>query len=230
MPPAIRISKHGKISSANHDRLMRLPIILFTGFFLMREIGLLADFLARHQTQPGIQFITSLGARISLILFLLLLVGLHAIRARPINKAQGWQPKVSALLGLTLGNLLLLVDRAGSEPWIDMASATLLLVGNYLCIVTLLHLGRSISIMAEARRLVTSGPYSIIRHPLYFAEEIATLGIFLQFRSWEAAAILILHFAFQIRRMLNEERVLLETFPEYAGYMNRTARLIPGVW
>jgi len=218
------------LSPANYDKLMRLPIILFTCFFLLREIGLLGDFLAHHQMRIGLQFIAELGGRISLVLFLLLLVGMHAFRARPINKAQGWQPKLSAILGLTLGNLLLLIDRAGAYPLIDLISASLLLIGNYLCIVTLMHLGRSLSIMAEARRLVTSGPYSIIRHPLYFAEEIATVGIFLQFRSWEAAAILIIHFVFQIRRMLNEERVLLETFPEYAGYMNKTARLIPGVW
>lgn len=230
MLPEIRSGRAIRISPANYDRLMRLPIILFTGFFLVREIGLLGEFLARHQAQMSIQFAANLGARVSLILFLLLLVGLHATRARPINKARGWQPKVSALLGLTLGNLLLLVDRAATEPWIDMVSAVLLLAGNYLCIVTLLHLGRSISIMAEARRLVTSGPYAIVRHPLYFAEEIATIGIFLQFRSWEAAVILALHFAFQIRRMLNEERILLETFPEYAGYMGKTARLIPGIW
>lgn len=217
-------------SQSNYDKLMRLPIILFTSFFLTREIGLLGDFLARHQMQINLQFIADLGARISLVLFLLLLVGLHAFRARPINKAQGWLPKMSAILGLTLGNLLLLIDRAGAYPWIDLISASLLLIGNYLCIVTLLHLGRSISIMAEARRLVTSGPYSIIRHPLYFAEEIATIGIFLQFRSWLAVAILVVHFAFQVSRMINEERILLETFPEYADYMNRTARLIPRVW
>ena len=113
---------------------------------------------------------------------------------------------------------------------LDMTSTVLLLAGNYLCVVVLLHLGRSISIMAEARRLVTSGPYGVIRHPLYLAEQVAIIGIFLQFLSWQAALVLLAHFIFQIRRMLNEERVLTETFPEYRDYANRTARLIPGVW
>ncbi len=214
----------------DHDRMMRIPIILFTGFFLIREIGLLGEFLLHHPAQLALHYLTGLGARISLILFLLLLVVLHATRARPINKARGLQPKISALLGLTLGNLLLLIDRPEPAVWVDLASASLLLAGNYFCIVTLMHLGRSISIMAEARRLVTSGPYSRIRHPLYLAEEIATLGIFLQFRSWEAAGILCLHLVFQIQRMRNEERVLLDTFPEYRPYMERTSRLLPGVW
>ena len=84
--------------------------------------------------------------------------------------------------------------------------------------------------MAEARKLVTHGPYRLVRHPLYLAEEVATIGIFLQFLSWPAAAVLALHFGFQIARMLNEERVLGEAFPEYADYARRTARLMPGVW
>lgn len=134
------------------------------------------------------------------------------------------------IIRLTLSTLLLLLARPESTPALDFISALLLLTGNYLCIVTLMHLGRSISIMSEARRLVTSGPYSLIRHPLYFAEEVAILGVFLQFRSWTAFAILAAHFAFQIRRMLNEERVLRESFPEYLDYMKRTSRLIPGVW
>lgn len=214
----------------DYDKLMRLPIVIFTGFLLVRELSRLNSFLSLYPVRLEAPFIAELGARISLALFMLLLVGLHLFRAKPVNKARGLQPKISALLGLTLSNFLLLLDRADPSLGFDLASALLLLLGNYLCIVVLMHLGRSISIMAEARRLVTSGPYSIIRHPLYFAEEIATLGIFLQFRSWEAASILALHFAFQVQRMLNEERVLCETFPEYHAYMQKTARLVPGVW
>ena len=214
----------------DRDKLMRLPIILFTSFFLVREILLLGTYVDRYPVSLTIHSLAELSARISLILFLALLVVMHIVRLRPINKAPGLQPRISALLGLTLGNLLLLIDRAPSAPWLELSSALLLLLGNYLCIVVLLNLGRSLSIMAEARRLVTSGPYRLIRHPLYFAEEIAFIGVFLQFRSWLAAGILLVHFAFQVMRMLNEERVLLATFPEYRGYMQKTARLIPGVW
>lgn len=219
-----------KEHSAAYDKLMRLPIILFTSFFFVRELLNLSTFLARPPLGFDWQFMCALAARISLLVFLGLLIFFHSIRSRPINKAAGWEPKVSALLGLTLGNVLLLLDRSTPSPMLDIASAALLLAGNYLCMVVLLHLGRSISIMAEARKLVTSGPYRVIRHPLYLAEQVAIVGIFLQFMSWQAALVLVVHFFFQIRRMLNEERILTESFPEYRAYASRTARLIPGVW
>lgn len=209
---------------------MRLPIILFTGFFFLREALAVHEFLSRPPLGWDWQFVATLAARISLLCFLGLLIFFHTIRSRPVNKASGWEPKMSALLGLTLGNLLLLLERPAALPLADLVSASLLVFGNYLCVVVLLHLGRSISIMAEARKLVTSGPYSLVRHPLYLAEEVATVGIFLQFMSWQAALVLVVHFIFQVRRMLNEERVLTETFPEYREYAARTARLIPGVW
>lgn len=219
-----------KSASSAYDRLMRLPIIIFTSFFFIRELSGVDAFLAHPPLVWDWQFVSALAARISLVVFLGLLIFFHTIRSRPVNKAAGWEPKISALLGLTLGNLLLLLDRSAASPLVDIASTILLLVGNYLCVVVLLHLGRSISIMAEARRLVTSGPYSVIRHPLYLAEQVAIVGIFLQFMSWPAALVLVVHFAFQVRRMLNEEQVLTATFPEYREYAQRTARLIPGVW
>lgn len=213
-----------------YDRLMRLPILLFTGFFFVRELLALGETLARPPLVSDLPYLCALAARISLLIFLALLIVFHILRSRPIKKAVGWEAKLSALLGLTLGNLLLLMDRTTLPPALDLISAVLLLVGNYLCVVALLHLGRSISIMAEARKLVTDGPYRFVRHPLYLAEQIAIVGIFLQFLSWQAALLLLVHFIFQIRRMLHEERVLTETFPEYRDYAARTARLIPGVW
>ena len=204
--------------------------MLFTGYFFARELNAFAGFIARAPLEIEWTYFCTLAARISLLIFLGLLIFFHLIRSRPVNKSVGWEPKVSALLGLTLSNVLLLMDRSVSAPWLDVASTLLLLIGNYISVVVLLHLGRSISIMAEARKLVTSGPYCWIRHPLYLAEQIAIAGVFLQFLSWQAAGVLVVHFFFQVRRMLNEERILTETFPEYLPYASRTARLIPGVW
>ncbi|HEV2300147.1 MAG TPA: methyltransferase, partial [Stellaceae bacterium] len=115
-------------------------------------------------------------------------------------------------------------------PALEALSALLIAGGTALALVSMLALGRSFSVMAEARALVTSGPFRLIRHPLYLAEELAIFGAAMQF-VWPASlAILAAQLACQIRRMLNEERLLRRIFPEYAAYAARTARIVPGLW
>ncbi len=97
-------------------------------------------------------------------------------------------------------------------------------------IYPLVALGRSFSLMPQARKLVTSGPYAIVRHPLYLVEEAAVAGVLLQYAWYAALPFLALHLAVQIGRMQLEEKVLRNAFPDYAGYAKRTYRLIPGVW
>jgi len=112
----------------------------------------------------------------------------------------------------------------------DSLSTVLILIGTTMAILAVLELGRSMSIMPEARKLVTGGLYVRIRHPLYLAEEIAVLGFCLQFRSWQAVPILMVHLYLQIRRMDWEEGILAKAFPGYAAYKQRTRRLVPGLY
>jgi protein-S-isoprenylcysteine O-methyltransferase Ste14 len=125
---------------------------------------------------------------------------------------------------------LLLFPRAAPDAAWDAGALALLVAGHFLCAVTLAQLGRSFSVMPEARTLVTAGLYSRIRHPLYMAEAVATLGVFLQYRSLGAALLVAAQFAVQLWRMHEEEKVLEAQFPDYAGYRARTARLLPGVY
>jgi protein-S-isoprenylcysteine O-methyltransferase Ste14 len=177
----------------------------------------------------------SLAAMISklcIVVFYSMMIWFTLIRDRPRAQAAGWLPRAAALLGsfLLLGSLMWL--RKPNEIGIaaHAVSAVFLILGSSLTIFTLRWLGRSFSIMAEARTLVTTGPYSVIRHPLYVAELVATIGVVIEYISWVTVAIAITQFAFQVQRMRNEETVLSGIFPEYRAYSLRTARLIPGVW
>jgi protein-S-isoprenylcysteine O-methyltransferase Ste14 len=164
-------------------------------------------------------------------LFYVMLAWAALIRAKPLARAAGWQPCAAALLGTYLSFALpFLPVRADLGVAGHLVSAACVLIGMGLAAVILLKLRHSFSIMAEARRLVTDGPYAIVRHPLYVAEELAMLGIFIQYASVPAAVIVAAQVFFQLQRMGNEEAVLRRTFPEYDAYAARTARLVPGVW
>ena len=214
-----------------YDVLMRVPIVLFTLFFLFREIFALRGLIAsRPYFVDDWHFFITVAGRISTMIFLVLLAALHLLRRRPVRKYTTWRPKITALTGLLIIYALMLVPRAEADARWDALSAILLLAGNTLCILAVLDLARSLSIMPEARKLVTTGLYARIRHPLYLAEDIALLGIALQFRSWQAAVVLAVHFYFQIRRMDWEEGILTAVFPEYAEYQRRSSRLVPGLY
>jgi protein-S-isoprenylcysteine O-methyltransferase Ste14 len=164
------------------------------------------------------------------MLFLALVAVMTLARRRPLRKSEGWLPRIAALAGLTMLYALLLFPRAAPDAAWDSASLALLLAGNFLCAVTLSQLGRSFSVMPEARRLVTAGLYAKIRHPLYLAEAVATIGVLLQYRTVGAALLIAAQFAVQLWRMHEEEKVLEAEFPGYAEYRRRAARLIPGVY
>src|SRR6266571_3018645 len=136
--------------------------------------------------------------------------------------------RLSALIGTFLITAVVLFPRCELPLPLGVASTFLILAGDGFAAVALIQLRRSFSIMPEARELVTSGPYRFVRHPIYLAEEIATIGTVMQFLSGWTAMLLIIQIAFQLRRIWNEEALLAEVFPQYAAYKEKTARVVPG--
>jgi protein-S-isoprenylcysteine O-methyltransferase Ste14 len=172
----------------------------------------------------------NIAARASSALFVALAAATTLSRLPPIRKAAGIEPRVAALLGTFLLTALAMLPRKEISLIALAISCSFVVVGMLSSFVVLSWLGKAFSIMAEARRLVTHGPYRYVRHPLYVCEEIAVIGIFIQVMSPTALMIFVLHAVCQIRRMLNEERVLQAAFPEYENYARRTPRLIPAGW
>jgi protein-S-isoprenylcysteine O-methyltransferase Ste14 len=168
-----------------------------------------------------------IGARVSNAMFLAMVAATAVIRLRPLRKAPGLEPRVSALLGTFLAASLALLPSAQQPPiWLAISSA-LVIVGASLSLVVVRQLGKSFSLMAEARQLVTNGAYGVVRHPLYVCEEITILGIVIQVLSPAAIVIAIAHGLLQLRRIFNEERILRAAFPAYDHYSSRTPRLVP---
>jgi protein-S-isoprenylcysteine O-methyltransferase Ste14 len=79
--------------------------------------------------------------------------------------------------------------------------------------------------------LVTSGIYSVIRHPSYLGLLVNSLGFGLAFRSGVGVLITALTLVPLLARIHAEERLLRSQFgDEYAAYCARTSRLIPGIY
>jgi protein-S-isoprenylcysteine O-methyltransferase Ste14 len=217
--------------SRAYDLLMRLPLLGWSLLCATVQIAGLSQYLhAAQSARFDAVFAIHIAMRLSTLGFLMLLAATVLLRARPQDKAQGVEPRISALIGSFLIYAIPFFPRCDLPLTAGLVSTVLVLFGSVAAIVALAQLGRSFSIMAEARRLVTSGPYRWVRHPLYLAEELAIIGLALQFASLWTALLLAGQIAFQLRRMHNEEAVLARTFSQYAEYRARTARLIPGIY
>ncbi len=114
---------------------------------------------------------------------------------------------------------------------VALTSSTLvLLMGMRFILATPGTLGKTFSIIPQARRLVVRGPYRMVRHPLYLGEIIGVLGLILAGFSALKLFIFLLLVACQVYRAGEEEKLLSVAFQEYAGYASKTARFIPRVF
>jgi len=214
-----------------YDVLMRLPMLMWAAFLgMVTLLGLQQYIREADPALPGAVYVLNIAMRVSVIAYLVVIAATIAVRMRPAQKARGIEPRISALIGTFLSTAFVLFPRRDLSIMAGLVSALLTLCGNTFAVIVLTQLRGSFSIMAESRRLVTAGMYRRVRHPLYLAEEIAAVGVAIQFFSLWTALTLAVQFGFQLRRMRNEEVILTETFPEYLPYRERTARILPGIY
>lgn len=217
--------------TAAYDIAIKAIFFLWYSYIAERVVrGLLYSLDQPDALASPSLFLSSIASRATLLLFFFTLVLFTMLRSRPVAKAPGLAPRLTALCGTFLLMVLPLFPHRDLSAGMNIVSSAIILTGNCLAAYVIFRLGRSISIMAEARKVVTHGPYNVIRHPLYLAEEVAVIGSFIQYASPWTALLVAAHWLLQMARMRNEERVLCATFPDYRGYMERTARLIPGVY
>jgi protein-S-isoprenylcysteine O-methyltransferase Ste14 len=178
----------------------------------------------------ALRLVPTLAVNVCLLVLLLIEATLVVSRSRAVAKAPGIRSRVTALIGTWIIFLVVFLPvRVDLPISLYMLAAVLCIAGDVLAIYVVLHLGGSYSIMAEARKPVSGGPYALVRHPLYVAEQIALLGALITYLSWRAAALFALQSCFQFMRARNEERVLAGAFPGYSGYMRRTPMLLPRI-
>ncbi len=97
-----------------------------------------------------------------------------------------------------------------------------------------LALGRMYSqevTIQEQHRLVTDGPYRLVRHPRYLGVIALAIGLSLLFRSWIGLAEVVPLAAVLLFRIRDEEALMHKEFgPTWEAYCRRSWRLLPGVF
>ncbi len=83
----------------------------------------------------------------------------------------------------------------------------------------------------EEQRVISTGPYAVIRHPMYSGAFIMLLGVPLALGSWWALIFVFLLFAAIVWRLLEEEKFLAKNLLGYTNYRQKVRyRLIPFIW
>ena len=83
----------------------------------------------------------------------------------------------------------------------------------------------------EGQRVVSTGMYALIRHPMYLGALFLVVGTPLALGSWWALLLVPLSVPVLYVRIANEEKVLLRDLPGYREYTQRVRyRLIPYIW
>ncbi|MBQ6475836.1 MAG: isoprenylcysteine carboxylmethyltransferase family protein [Clostridia bacterium] len=117
--------------------------------------------------------------------------------------------------------------------WVSWAGAGLFLAA-YLLYAEVLrenaYLSRTIEVQKD-QKVVDTGLYGIVRHPMYSATLLLFLSMGLVLGSVISFAILLCYIPIIVKRIGNEEKVLLEGLQGYGGYRKKVKyRLIPFVW
>ncbi len=161
------------------------------------------------------------------------------VAAGPLAERQRVQQVIQGLASLAFVAVFVVsgLDRRGGWSHVPAAAAIAgdVVVAVGLGIVALVFRANtftSATIQVErAQPLVSTGPYAVVRHPMYAGAFLMMAGMPFGLGSWWAALAIVPLYAVIVWRLLDEERVLardLEGYPAYCKAVRH--RLVPFVW
>ncbi len=203
----------------------RLAPAVFFSLFLARQLILLWGGV-QGLRQPG-DLLFVLQQLLALTYFTLLVI-LYAVRL----PQRGTDHRLAVIFIAFSGTFAAIgasfLPGGSRRPELVLVADLLATAGLAYSVWGLAYLRRSFSIIPEARRLVTGGPYSLSRHPVYLGEIATAVGINLATAGWLSALAIAYFIACELLRIRWEERILAQTFPnEYPAYARRVPRYLP---
>jgi len=147
-----------------------------------------------------------------IIIFLILIASIALFVLSAFDHRFGWSP-VSAPVSL-LGDILVVLG----------------LMLNLIVLRENSYSSSTIEIM-EDQKVISSGPYALVRHPMYAASLVMIIGVPLALGSWLGLAVIVLTIPVLVWRILDEERLLKKDLPGYIEYAHKVRyRLVPYLW
>ena len=117
--------------------------------------------------------------------------------------------------------------------WLSLVAQAALLGGFvwvFWVMKTNSYASRTVTVEA-GQTVIATGPYRMVRHPMYLGVLVMTVSTPLALGSWVACPLFALLIPLLIFRLLNEELVLREGLPGYGEYCLLTPyRLVPALW
>jgi protein-S-isoprenylcysteine O-methyltransferase Ste14 len=219
------MASDARVTGSIRARLDLGRVIMVPAAFVL----LFFDVIALVHRGGGWSAVRWLGA-ILICAFYVVIIWCYLRRGPAIATSGSVTGYAAALIATLSPSTLPLVRGAMPGAVQEYAGYTLVLAGTAWAVWSLRFLGRSISVIAQAREVVDRGPYRLVRHPLYVGELVASLGVALVANNVWAFCFWVALCGLQAYRALREEQVLLQALPGYRYYRARTAALLPGVF
>lgn len=157
-----------------------------------------------------------------------ILITILALMAKPPKTRDGTFIAFLTTFGATF--YFLFISLSPGRPFAPIVFGSLLqLIGLFIEISAKIFLGKSFGFLPAVRGIITEGPYSIVRHPMYLGYFLTHMGFLLGSFSWNNLLVFIALYCLQIIRIIKEEKILSGE-SEYLAYMKKVRyRFIPPI-
>lgn len=182
--------------------ILLVPLFIFAAYLFLRNPALLERRMRTREMEPEQRKIIALSSTVLLAAFIV----------PGLDRRFGW---------------------SSVPTWLVLIADAMVLLSYLLFILVLRaneYAGRTVEV-EQRQRVITTGPYSLVRHPMYLAVLLMygcsplALG-----SAWAMIVVAILPIVL-VARIVNEEKVLLRDLEGYADYCKAVRyRLIPGIW
>ena len=157
----------------------------------------------------------------------------------PTAETRGPQQLIMVATSLAFGALLVVPGLDHRRGW-SAAPAAVVLAGDALVAIGFYFIylvyrentftSATIQVVT-GQKVISTGPYSVVRHPMYASGALYLAGTPLALGSWWGLVPFAVMAPFLVWRLVDEERLLCDTLPGYREYRQKVRhRLIPGIW